>query len=83
MTKINKLTRYLLPGFFMLVVFASGALLISPSVPAQEALSPEGVLLSDDVDHSMAFFDFCMARSRKPILLLDTRKVFGLVLAGT
>ena len=50
---------------------------------AQEALSPEGVLLSDDVDHSLAFFDFCMARSRKPILLLDTRKVFGLILAGT
>jgi protein-disulfide isomerase len=41
MTKINKLTRYLFPGFFMLAVFASGALLISPNVPAQEALSPE------------------------------------------
>ena len=41
MTKINKYTRTLFTGFFMLAVFASGALLISPNVPAQEALSPE------------------------------------------
>ena len=49
---------------------------------AQEALNPEGIILSDDVDHSLAFFDFCQTRSLNPILLIDTRKVFGLVLPG-
>ena len=47
---------------------------------AHEQLGREGILLSDDVDHSMAYLDYCKARNRKPILLLDTRKVFGLLL---
>lgn len=50
---------------------------------AHKRLSPEGVLLSDDVDHSLAFLDFCTALARKPILLLDTRKVCGLLLPAT
>jgi predicted O-methyltransferase YrrM len=47
---------------------------------AQKSLNPQGIFLSDDVDHSLAFLEFCQARARKPILLIDTRKVFGLVL---
>lgn len=49
---------------------------------AWEALSLEGVFLSDDVDHSLAFLDFCAALGQKPILLLDTRKVSGMLLPG-
>ena len=47
---------------------------------AWKALSKDGVLLSDDIDHSMAFVDFCAEIDTKPILLLDTRKVSGLLL---
>ena len=46
----------------------------------QEALSPQGVLLSDDVDHSLAFLDFCTALGEKPILLINPQKVSGLLL---
>jgi predicted O-methyltransferase YrrM len=47
---------------------------------AWTALSKRGALLSDDIDHSMAFVDFCAEIDTKPILLLDTRKVSGLLL---
>ena len=47
---------------------------------ARKALGPEGVLLSDDIDHSLAFVDFCHEIDRKPVLLLDTRKVTGMLL---
>ena len=47
---------------------------------ALKMISPEGIFLGDDVDHSLAFFDFCNAIGRKPFLLMDTRKVCGLLL---
>jgi predicted O-methyltransferase YrrM len=47
---------------------------------ARKALSEHGVLLSDDIDHSLAFVDFCNEESQKPVLLLDTRKVTGMLL---
>jgi predicted O-methyltransferase YrrM len=47
---------------------------------AHKALSKHGVLLSDDIDHSLAFVDFCAEIDRKPALLLDTRKVTGMLL---
>jgi hypothetical protein len=50
---------------------------------AQAALSPKGILLSDDIDHNLSFYDFCGKLRKKPILLLDTRKVSGLILPAT
>ena len=50
---------------------------------AHKALSHQGVLLSDDVDHSLAFFDFCEGINKKPSLLIDTRKVTGVLLPET
>ena len=47
---------------------------------ARQAMSQKGVLLSDDVDHNLSFVDFCTELDRKPILLLDTRKVSGMLL---
>jgi predicted O-methyltransferase YrrM len=47
---------------------------------AWKALSKYGVLLSDDIDHSLAFVDFCNEIGQKPVLLLDTRKVTGMLL---
>jgi predicted O-methyltransferase YrrM len=47
---------------------------------ARKALSKRGVLLSDDIDHSLAFVDFCAEIGQKPVLLLDTRKVTGMIL---
>jgi len=47
---------------------------------AHKALSEQGVLLSDDIDHSLAFVDFCHEINQKPVLLLDTRKVTGMLL---
>ena len=47
---------------------------------AQKALGQHGILLSDDIDHSLAFVDFCAENNRDPILLIDTRKVTGLLL---
>lgn len=49
---------------------------------AYQFLSENGVLLSDDIDHSLAFLDFCAEISQKPVLLLDTRKVTGMILPG-
>lgn len=36
-----------------------------------------GILCSDDVDSSRAFFDFCARESIQPVLLMDRRKLFG------
>jgi len=47
---------------------------------AHKALGKHGVLLSDDIDHSYAFVDFCSEIGEKPVLLLDTRKVTGMLL---
>ena len=45
-------------------------------------LGAGGVLLSDDVDDSRAFFDFCRERALRPRLLFDSRKVIGAVCRG-
>jgi predicted O-methyltransferase YrrM len=45
-------------------------------------LSPDAVLISDDVDASYAFLDFCAGIGRQPRFILDTRKVVGLLLPG-
>jgi predicted O-methyltransferase YrrM len=42
-------------------------------------LVPGGLLLSDDVDDSRAFFDFSRAVNRRPALLFDRTKVTGLI----
>lgn len=49
---------------------------------ALKKISPDGIFLSDDVDHNLAFFDLCKANDRKPFLLMDTRKVTGMLLLG-
>jgi predicted O-methyltransferase YrrM len=42
-------------------------------------MSPSGILLCDDADLSFALIDFCRAHALKPILLVDTRKVFAVI----
>jgi len=37
-----------------------------------------GLILSDDVDSSFAFIDFCNENKLKPLFLYDHRKVFGI-----
>ncbi|MDQ3764180.1 MAG: DUF5615 family PIN-like protein [Actinomycetota bacterium] len=46
---------------------------------AAGVLSRGGILVSDDVDSSYAFWDFCRGRGVKPALLIDDRKALGLV----
>lgn len=46
---------------------------------AWEAMTPNGILLSDDVDHNLSFYDFCIKSKKTPLLLVDTRKVSGLI----
>jgi predicted O-methyltransferase YrrM len=48
---------------------------------AWKRLSREGILLSDDVDSSRAFFDFCARNVLRPVLLMDRRKLIGAVAA--
>jgi len=38
-----------------------------------------GLILSDDVDYSLAFIDFCNENELKPLFLYDHRKIFGVV----
>ena len=42
-------------------------------------LSPSSLILSDDVDVSYAFLDFCSRQRLRPIFLLQPQRVFGLV----
>ncbi len=42
-------------------------------------MGPGAVLLSDDVDHSFAFIDFCKTHGVAPTLLMSGVKVFGVV----
>ena len=42
-------------------------------------MSPFGVLAADDVDFSYGIIDFCASHGIRPLLLLDKRKVFGLL----
>ena len=44
---------------------------------AWEFLKSGGLLLSDDVDSSYAFLDYCKEISTKPTFLNDSRKIFG------
>lgn len=44
-----------------------------------EYLKSGGLLLSDDVDSSYAFLDFCKKTLNKPIFLSDSRKIFGVL----
>lgn len=46
---------------------------------AYEHMSATGVIASDDCDKTYAFLDFCEAVHQKPVLLYDTRKVFGIL----
>jgi len=47
---------------------------------AFDRLSERAVLAGDDVDSSYAFLDVCSRHAKKPMFLIDRRKVFGLVL---
>lgn len=46
---------------------------------AAAVLSDGCILISDDVDWSYAFWDFCQERNVKPAVLIDVRKALGLV----
>ncbi len=46
---------------------------------ALKKLSPGAVLASDDCDGCYAFLDVCQSASVRPVILVETRKVFGLV----
>ncbi len=43
-------------------------------------LAKKAIIAADDVDLSHAFLDFCVEHRTRPILLIDRRKVFGLVI---
>jgi hypothetical protein len=42
-------------------------------------LSPGGLFLSDDIDHSFAFMDFCAEHKLEPSLLVNFAKIFGIL----
>ena len=42
-------------------------------------ISKGGVLMSDDINWSNAFLDFCLTNNRKPQVLADTEKFSGIV----
>jgi len=46
---------------------------------ALKKLAPGGILASDDCDGCNAFLDFCQGVGLRPVILVETRKVFGLV----
>lgn len=41
--------------------------------------SPGALIVSDDADGSFAFSDHCERTARRPVLLVDERKVFGII----
>ncbi len=43
------------------------------------SLTSHGILISDDVDASFAFLDFCKKQGVRPILLVGKRRVYGIV----
>jgi predicted O-methyltransferase YrrM len=45
---------------------------------AAAVLSQGGLLISDDIDSSYAFLDFCRERGLQPTVLIDDRKALGL-----
>ena len=47
---------------------------------AWQQLNTQGALLSDDINWSNAFLDFCVERKVFPMILCDTEKYSGLVL---
>ena len=44
-----------------------------------EKLTQNGILVSDDIDDSFAFYDFCQFINRRPKILVTTRKLLGFV----
>lgn len=46
-------------------------------------MAASSLMLSDDVDASRAFLEFCQSIGRQPTLLVETRKVFGVVTSGS
>lgn len=46
---------------------------------ALKKLAPGAVLAADDCDSSYAFLDACQKINARPVILLETRKVFGLI----
>jgi len=46
---------------------------------ALKALAPGGIVVSDDCDGCFAFLDACQCFDARPIILVDTRKIFGLI----
>jgi predicted O-methyltransferase YrrM len=48
-------------------------------IPAWRHLRPGGLLITDDADHSFAFVDFCKREAHQSMVLLDRRKVTGVM----
>lgn len=44
---------------------------------AREGVRPGGVILSDDVNHNLAFLELCEGIGRRPEFLWDGRRIFG------
>ncbi|HLW99419.1 MAG TPA: class I SAM-dependent methyltransferase [Candidatus Acidoferrales bacterium] len=46
---------------------------------AMRKLAPGGTLASDDCDSGNAFLDFCKKSGSRPVVLVENRKIFGLI----
>jgi predicted O-methyltransferase YrrM len=46
---------------------------------ALEFITSNGFIMSDDVDYSYAFLDFCKRYNLKPYFIYDYRKIFGII----
>jgi len=49
---------------------------------AWPSITSGGLFLSDNIDHSFAFLDFCAERNVEPVVLISGLRVFGLVEAS-
>jgi predicted O-methyltransferase YrrM len=49
---------------------------------ARSHLTPEGLILSDDIDWSFAFIDFCQTYQFRPSYLISSGKIFGVACNG-